>query len=254
MDKKEFFLVFLVIIVFLTQSVLSFDSEIKIKSTSGNAITLNILNQYTGRIVDPENGVFNLVTDSNGDGIVNYKTSLALFKISIIYDAGSGEKVIKFFDNIPSDKKVYIDLTQGNPASVITDFNKIEEKNDTVNEEIINTTQENTTIDNKEENSTEASNKTITANAIKIGNPLKGNWIYYLGIIIVAGVIALLIFKRNQIVPHFNYHNDEYNLKKAEDEISDAEKKIQDIIIRNQRLKNMENKINKDKKDLRRLR
>jgi len=260
MNKKEFFIVFLVIIVFLAQSVLSFDSEIKIKSSPNNDLTVSILNQYTGRIVDPQNGVFNIVTSSNGEGIINYQTNLAIFKISIIYDNGAGEKVIKFFDDIPSEKRVYIDLTQSNPTPAITDFDKTEEnknvveKDTNISEENTNNAVENTTIKNEVLNqTTDGGNKSITGKVIDEKYQIKLNFLYYIGILLVVGIVIFLFFKRNQIVSHFNFSNDDSELKKAEEEIIDAERKIQNIRSRNQLLKSMEDKINKDKKELKKL-
>lgn len=255
----------LILILLLLMPIIFAETEVKIITKPFKEVSLKYLydsGDNKGKLIHPDKASLTKVSDK--DGIAVFPYTLSQTKFSIALRVIPDMPYYSYYNSLPINKQITLDLTKENPKPVITDFPK------TPINLIPNETKSNTTsVQNNSNKPVE--NEPVspvinqpTGNVISEGN-LLSKWTKYLIIAIPLSLIAAIIFfliirKPTNFEPKIVKLSEKENFKmqrqlySAQKKLTDAESEIRSIRERQNQINEVEKRLQNDKKELDRLR
>ncbi|MFH1358949.1 MAG: hypothetical protein ABIH37_03620 [archaeon] len=257
--------IILVLLVLVMPLVLSYEIPIIIKTYPNSEVTFRVLDRATGRMVDPIGGVFVQNADSIGEVKINYTSFEPLIKGSIAIKQGSNE--VKFVNDslyfiynkykTEGINRVILVPYPNNPTVNYEPFEVEEEIVEEVQEEVTNEATEDiggekTVTDEVQEEIVEDGEVAVTGSVIEnTKNFFSGKVLYFaIGIVVLVALFFLITGVRKSFKKSDNIKVRKWG-DRQDEELDDAEKKLNEAKQELEDIRNKKSKINEAKEKLR---
>ena len=248
----------ILIVLFLVQFVFAIDTQLTIQTDPKTNIQIRISNPYTKEVLTSFLGE---VSDDDGKIYVNFSVDrVDADVLTLKKQGGETTEPMKAVRKVPMGKKVFIDLTKENATFTVEEEKPLIEEAEIINE----------TINETQTNASATSDSKLTGGAISnIGSAIKSHikTIYYtLGIIVIAGAALFFVLKirkskkfkggfpsYTEFKKRLSGDDEERIIKDAQQKIKQAQEQINQIIQKKSKVKELEERITKDRNELQRL-